>query len=106
MEEFEQAQLAGNSPESIRNRFRFHDCGVTGHTTGKQVVLKLDTQGGFTHFNRLSLMRLTKSLDKTSILQAATGFMMYCIARMASKVHILFLGKGMPELIIRARTLS
>lgn len=102
MEEFGQAQLAENIPEHIRSRFRFHDSRVTELTTGKQVVMKLDTQGGFTHFNKITFDAVDKIIRQDE--HIVGSYWIYDELYRTDcgyEVHILFSDKGMPELIIR-----
>ncbi|MDQ6420236.1 DUF4085 family protein [Paenibacillus sp. LHD-117] len=101
LEQYRQAQQAENIPEHIRSRFGFHDCKVAELTSGKQLIMRLDTQGGFTTFNKVMF-------DAAQILRqdehiAGSHWIYEELYRTNSgyEAHILFYGEGMPELIIR-----
>ena len=55
LNEYSKAQQEENIPQIIRERYGFHDCEVTEFTVGKKdVVMRLDTRGGFTNFNMIT----------------------------------------------------
>lgn len=56
LNEFRKVQQAEHIPEYIRDKFHFHDCKVTELVSGKQVVIRLDTQGGFTNLNKITFV--------------------------------------------------
>ncbi|MCY9591065.1 DUF4085 domain-containing protein [Paenibacillus chitinolyticus] len=102
MDEYGQAQQAENIPEHIRSQFRFHDCRVTELTSGKQIVMRLDTQGGFTNSNKVTFDAVDEIIRQDEhILGSYWIYNELYRTDCGYEVHILFSGEGMPELIIR-----
>lgn len=103
LDEYAKAQQAEQIPAYIRDKFRFHDCRVTGWESGKQNVIRLDTQGGFTHFNKITFVA-TDIIKQEGPVIGSTWIYdeLYCIDN-GYEVHVLFAGEGMPELIIRCQ---
>lgn len=102
MDEYRQAQKAENIPEHIRKHFHFHDCSVTQLTSGKQVVIRLDTQGGFTNKNKVTFDAVDEIVRQDGrIVGSCWIYDELYRTDSGYEVHILFSGEGMPELIIR-----
>ena len=51
--DFSAAQQAENIPENLRKQFGFHDCKVLSVEKNKDIIILLDSSGGFTEDNRL-----------------------------------------------------
>ncbi|GGF90508.1 DUF4085 family protein [Paenibacillus abyssi] len=101
LEEYRQAQQAENIPEHIRNHFGFHDCRVMELTTGKQIIMRMDTEGGFTNFNKITFDTVEIIWQDEHIVGSHWIYEeLYCTDE-GYEAHILFSGAGMPELIIR-----
>ncbi len=99
--DYEDAMHLQDIPGQLKQRFAFHDCKVTGWLSqGKDLVLTLDTEGGFTADNRVSFLDVTVLLDENivrlywvydELYKTDTGY----------EVHILCDGDRTAELILR-----
>ncbi|MFF2483518.1 DUF4085 family protein [Paenibacillus sp. NPDC058071] len=102
LDEFRQAQQAENIPEHIRSQFGFHDCTVTELTPGKQMVMRLDTQGGFTNNNKVTFDAVDEIIRQDEhIVGSCWIYNELYRTDCGYEVHVLFSGKEMSELIIR-----
>lgn len=54
LSKYSKAQQAEPISQTIKDGFGFHDCEVTELTVGENVVMRFDTEGGFTDFNMLT----------------------------------------------------
>ncbi|MCP3775780.1 DUF4085 domain-containing protein [Paenibacillus sp. MZ04-78.2] len=101
LDEYRQAQQAENIPEHIRSQFGFHDCTVTELTSGKQMVMRLDTRGGFTNNNKVTFDAVDKIIRQDEhIVGSYWIYNELYRTDCGYEVHILFSGEGMSELII------
>lgn len=51
--DYEEAYAKENIPDILRHKFGFHDCEVTELILNKDIVMRFDTDGGFSEFNKL-----------------------------------------------------
>ncbi|GGG71689.1 DUF4085 family protein [Paenibacillus radicis (ex Gao et al. 2016)] len=102
MDEYRQVQQAENIPEHIRSQFHFHDCRVTELTFGKQIVMRLDTQGGFTNNNKVTFDNVNEIIRQDEHI-VGSDWLYNELYRTdcGYEVHMIFSGEGMPEFIIR-----
>lgn len=90
-------------PSYIREKFNFHDCGVTEFIHGEDLIMKLDTSGGFTQFNRITFIKPDIILQEEGIVDSYWLYSeLYCV-KDGYEVHVLFSGSTMAELIIRCQ---
>lgn len=102
MDEYRQAQQAENIPEHIRSQLHFHDCRVTELTSDKQIVMRLDTEGGFTNNNKVTFDAVDEIIRQDEhIVGSHWIYDELYRTDCGYEVHILFSGEVMPELIIR-----
>ncbi|UUZ87205.1 DUF4085 domain-containing protein [Paenibacillus sp. P26] len=93
---------SGKYSRTYPHQFRFHDCRVTELVSGKQIVMKLDTQGGFTNTNKITFDAVDEIVRQDE--HIVGDYWIYDELYRTDcgyEVHILFSGEGMPELIIR-----
>lgn len=101
MDECGKVRQAEDIPDSIARSFGFHDCKVTELTVDKSIVMRLDTTGGFTSLNKVTfedagIIKQDEHIEGShwiyeELYRVDGGY----------EAHMLFSGKGMPELIIR-----
>lgn len=102
LSEYSKAQQAEHIPQIIRERFGFHDCEVTEFTVSKKdVVMRLDTRGGFTNFNMITFATSEIIKQEGHIVGRTWLYEELYRAENGYEAHMLFTGEGMPELIIR-----
>lgn len=103
LNEYTKAQQEENIPQIIRERFGFHDCEVTEFTVGKKdVIMRLDTRGGFTSFNMIAFTE-SEIIKQDEHIVASTWIYdeLYRTER-GYEAHMLFWAdEGLKELIIR-----
>lgn len=100
--EYSKAQQNENIPQIIRERFGFHDCKVTEFTVGENVVMNLDTRGGFTNFNRITFVASEIIKLEEHIVGSSWIYNELYHTDNGYEAHILFYGEYMPELILDA----
>ena len=103
LSEYSRAQEAEQIPQKIRERFNFHDCEITEIRAGKDVVISLDTEGGFTDFNRITFTA-SEMIKQDEHIVGSTWIYdeLYRTENGGYEAHVLFwAAEGMPELIIR-----
>ena len=102
LNEYSKAQQEENIPQIIRERFGFHDCEVTEFTVGKKdVVMRLDTRGGFTNFNMITFVASEIIKQEGHIVGSTWLYEELYRMENGYEAHILFAGEEMPEFIIR-----
>lgn len=102
LNEYSKAQQAEHIPQIIRERFGFHDCKVTEFTAGKNVVMYLDTRGGFTSFNMITFTVAEIIKQDEHIVGSTWIYNELYSTEDGFEAHMLFgAGEGMAELIIR-----
>lgn len=100
---YETARLAESIPEDLGENFSAHDCRVLEVVQGKDLVIRLDTQSGFTGFDRFCFTnaKILKSDGDiigrywlyNELYQTADGY----------EAHILFSGDPCVELTLSCR---
>ena len=103
LDEYSKAQQEENIPQLIRERFGFHDCEITEFTVGKKdVVMLLDTRGGFTNFNMITFATSEIIKQEGHIVGSTWIYEELYHTENGYEAHMLFwTGAGMSELIIR-----
>jgi hypothetical protein len=101
MDAYTRARQSQNIPESIDRSFQFHDCKVIELTKGRDIVMRLDTDGGFTNLNKITFQcaEIIKQDEPVEgrhwlyeeLYQTDEGY----------EAHMLFSGKMGTDLIIR-----
>lgn len=95
------AQQAEQIPENIREKFGFHDCTVTELTVSENVVMRFNTHGGFTDFNKITFVASEVIKQEEHIAGSTWIYQeLYCTEN-GYEAHMLFAGEEMAELIIR-----
>lgn len=108
--EYALAQDAEPIPQEIRNGCRFHDCRVVSmQATGgadPELVIRLNTDGGFTNLNRLTLVA-AKIIHQTGEIENSCWLYEELYRHEEGyELHVLLSGgKGMTELTVRCREL-
>lgn len=105
LNEYTEAQQAEKIPQSIRGKFSFHDCEVTGLTINNNVVISFDTQGGFTNHNMITFVD-SEIIKQDEHIVGSTWLYeeLYC-TEYGYEAHMLFWGVNMPELIIGCKNI-
>lgn len=107
LNEYSKAQQEENIPQIIRERFGFHDCTVIEFTVGKDdIVIRLDTSGGFTNFNMITFS--TSEIIKQEGHILGSTWLYDELYRMENgyEAHILLVGEEIAELIIRCNDIT
>lgn len=97
------AQQAEKIPQSIKEAFGFHDCRVTDFIVDKDIVMRLNTQGGFTDLNKITFVssEIIKE-DKFIVGSVWIYHELYCMEN-GYEAHILLERNELSELIIRCK---
>ncbi|MEG6521530.1 DUF4085 family protein [Desulfotomaculum sp. 1211_IL3151] len=104
LNEYSKAQQGERIPQMIRERFGFHDCEVIEFTVRKKdVVMRLDTRGGFTNFNMITFAASEIIKQEDYIVGSTWLYEELYRTENGYEAHILFAGEGMPELVIRCK---
>ncbi|MDD3999721.1 MAG: DUF4085 family protein [Bacilli bacterium] len=92
-------------PQTIRERFGFHDCEVIELTGDKKdLVMLLNTQGGFTNFNMITFTAAEIIKEEEHIEGSIWIYHELYTAEKGYEAHILFWAQGgLKELIIRCK---
>lgn len=98
---YSEAQQAEQIPQTIRERFGFHDCEVTDFAAGKNAVMRLDMGGGLTNFNMVTFTACEVIKQEKYIVGSTWIYDELYGTENGYEAHMLFAGEGMPELIIR-----
>lgn len=101
LEQYRQAQQAEDIPELIRSRFGFHDCRVTELISGSPSVMRLDTEGGFTSYNKITFEGAQMIKQDEHITGCHWLYEELYRTDSGYEAHILFHGGQLKELIIR-----
>ncbi|CAH1209878.1 DUF4085 family protein [Paenibacillus sp. JJ-223] len=56
LDEYRKVRQNEQIPEDIQRKFSFHDCRVIRVDSGEAVVIRLDTEGGFTNLNHITFV--------------------------------------------------
>lgn len=100
-DEYEDAMRLQNIPKVLRQRFSFQDCKIIGWLSqGKDLVLTLDNESGFTSDNRITFLDVRVLLDE-NILNLFWIFDELYKTEDGYEVHILCDGERTAELILR-----
>lgn len=121
LEQFRKAQSQEAIPEELRKKFNFHDCCVkelklktnlvdtnvndanVQTESNTNLILFLDTSGGFTLNNKITFVEVEMLLQEEQIVNQAWLYSeLYCVDG-GYEVHVLFEGMNMAELILRCR---
>lgn len=103
LNDYSKARQAEQIPQTIRDRFGFHDCTVTELTVSHDVVMRFDTQGGFTKFNTITFTASEIIKQEGHIVGSTWLYEELYRTENGYEAHMLFAGEEMPELIIRCR---
>ncbi|AFQ43863.1 DUF4085 family protein [Desulfosporosinus meridiei] len=101
--EYSKAQQVEDIPQIIRERFAFHDCLVTAFSVDQDVIMYLDTQGGFTDYNRITFTAAEMIRREEPIIGSTWLYQELYRREKGYEAHMLFGREGMPELIIRCQ---
>lgn len=99
--EYSKAQQKENIPQIIRERFGFHDCQVTEFTVGKNIVMCLDTRGGFTNFYKITFIAPDIIKQEEHIVGSFWLYNEIYHTENGYEAHMLFEGEYLTELIIK-----
>ncbi|WP_088188945.1 DUF4085 family protein [Desulfosporosinus sp. FKA] len=103
LNEYSKAQQTEDIPQAIRERFTFHDCLVTAFNVGQDVVMYLDTRGGFTNYNRITFTAAEMIRREEPIIGSTWLYQELYRTEKGYEAHILLGRKRMLELIIRCQ---
>ena len=101
--EYSNAQQAEDIPQTIRERFAFHDCLVTAFGVDQDVVMHLDTRGGFTNYNRITFAAAEIIKREEPIIGSIWLYQELYRTENGYEAHMLFAGEEMLELVIRCQ---
>ncbi|WNS44714.1 DUF4085 family protein [Paenibacillus sp. MMS20-IR301] len=104
MSEYRSAQQAEAIPDHIKDKFHFHDCTVTGIHISEDMVIRLDTDGGFTHLNQITLLKAEILRQDAHVPGSSWLYEELYVVNGGYEVHVLLSGAGgMQELIVRCK---
>ena len=100
LNEYSKAQQSEDIPKNIDERFAFHDCKITELSVGENVVMRLDTQGGFTDFDKITFV--ASEIIKQEKHIAGSIWLYQELYRRGNgyEAHMLLAGEEIHELII------
>lgn len=103
LDECIKSQRAENIPENIREKFGFHDCKVTEFTAGKNIIIRFDTRGGFTDYNKITFV--TSEIVKQEDCIVGSNWIYDELYRKENgyEAHMLLASGGLQDLIIRCK---
>ncbi|WP_216626435.1 DUF4085 family protein [Paenibacillus phytohabitans] len=88
--------------DDIKDQFLFHDCTVTGINASEDMVIRLDTQGGFTNLNQITLIKPEIVRQDEHIVGSSWLYEELYRVNDGYEVHVFLSGAaGMQELIVR-----
>lgn len=97
-------QQAENVSSSIRERFAFHDCEVTEYSVDENnVVMRFDTQGGFTDFNMITFVAPEIIKEEGDIAGSIWLYEELYRIENGYEAHMLFSAEEMHEFIVRCK---
>ena len=101
LQEYREVMAKQDIPVDLRRRVQFHDCTVTEVLTGDDLVIRFDTDGGFTNMNKLTLV--APEIIKQEGEMVGTNWLYEELYRIDNgyELHVLCDGENMPEWIIR-----
>ncbi len=87
-------------PENIRENFGFHDCKVIDFINEKNenMVMRLDTGGGFTELNKITLVAPTIYKQDKNIVGSIWLYEELYSTKNGYEIHVLFENNGLSEL--------
>lgn len=102
-EECMTAQQAEEIPQSIREAFGFHDCRITEFIVDKDIIIRLNTQGGFTDLNKITF--ISSEIIKEDKFMVGSVWIYNELYRTEHgyEVHILCENNELSELVIRCK---
>lgn len=102
LNEYSKAQEAEIIPQDIQENYGFHDCLITELTVGKKdVMIHLDTSGGFTNFNEVTFSGAEIIKQDGPINGSTWLYEELYGTENGYEAHILFAGEEMAELVIQ-----
>ena len=104
-EQYLKATKAEKIPENLRDKFRFHDCKVIEITNekSKNMVMRLETSGGFTEFNKITLVAPTIYKQDENIVGSIWLYEELYNTKKGYEVHVLFENDGLAELTVSCK---
>lgn len=102
LSENSEARMAESIPESIKENFGFHDCRVIEFTIdkNKNIVIRLDTRGGFTDLNKITFVSPDIIKQEEHIMGSVWLYEELYRRDNGYEAHMLFTGEEMLDLII------
>ncbi|GEN49421.1 DUF4085 family protein [Alkalibacterium pelagium] len=102
LNEYDKVQQQENIPQIIGERFSFHDCEVTDlKVEKKDLVIHLNTDGGFTNFNKVIFKEAEIIKQEGQIKESIWLYDELYRLDNGYEVHVLLAGEEMAELIIQ-----
>lgn len=102
LNEYDKVQQEENIPQIIEERFSFHDCEVTDlKVEKKDLVIHLNTEGGFTNFNKVTFREAEIIKQEGQIKESIWLYEELYRLDNGYEVHALLAGEEMAELIIQ-----
>ena len=97
------AQQAEEIPQSIKEAFGFHDCRITDFIVDKDIIMRLNTQGGFTDQNKITFV--SSEIIKDDKFKVGSVWLYQELYRTVHgyEAHMLFAGDELSELIIHCK---
>lgn len=101
-EQYSKAMQSEDIPENIRENFGFHDCKVIEiiNEKNQNMVIRLDTSGGLTEFNKITLITPTMFKQDENIVGSIWIYEELYNTENGYEVHVLFENDGLSELTI------
>lgn len=102
-EECMTAQQAEEIPQSIREAFGFHDCRITEFIVDKDIIIRLNTQGGFTDLNKITFVSSEIIKEDKFMVGSVWIYNELYRTELGYEVHILCESNELSELVIRCK---
>lgn len=97
------AQQAEEIPQSIKEAFGFHDCRITDFIVDKDIIMRLNTQGGFTNQNKITFVSSEIIKDDKFMVGSVWLYQELYRTEHGYEAHMLFAGDELSELIIHCK---
>lgn len=101
LNEYTEAQNNENIPSEIHKNFHFHDCTVNKINLDNNITVYLDTQGGFTEFNKITFIAPEIMKQDGNIVGSYWVYEELYRTETGYEAHILLSGEDMIDLIIK-----
>lgn len=90
-------------PQYIKEAFGFHDCRITDFIVDNDIIMRLNTQGGFTDQNKITFVSSEIIKDDKFMVGSVWLYQELYRTEHGYEAHMLFVGDELSELIIHCK---